>query len=33
MRSMLIGGAGADAEYIARHIVRHRPARQLEPAA
>jgi putative flavoprotein involved in K+ transport len=29
MRSMLIGGAGADADYIAKHIVAHRPVRQL----
>jgi putative flavoprotein involved in K+ transport len=26
MRSMLIGGAGADAEYVVKHLVRHRPA-------
>jgi putative flavoprotein involved in K+ transport len=26
MRSMLIGGAGADAAYVVNHIVRHRPA-------
>jgi putative flavoprotein involved in K+ transport len=33
MRSMLVGGAGADAEYVANHIVSHRPSRQLEPSA
>jgi putative flavoprotein involved in K+ transport len=33
MRSMLIGGAGADAEYVVSHIAEHRPARQLAAAA
>jgi putative flavoprotein involved in K+ transport len=33
MRSMLVGGAGADAEFVARHIVSHRRSRQLEHAA
>ena len=33
MRSMLIGGAGADAEHVARHILRHRPVPQLADAA
>ncbi len=28
MRSMLVGGAGADAEYVAKHIAARRPARQ-----
>jgi putative flavoprotein involved in K+ transport len=32
MRSMLIGGAGADAEHVATHLVRNRPARQLAAA-
>jgi putative flavoprotein involved in K+ transport len=33
MRSMLVGGTGADAEYVAKHLVSHRPSRQLEPSA
>ena len=33
MRSMLVGGAGADAEYVAKHIAAHRPARQAVGAA
>ena len=28
MRSMLVGGAGADAAYVVKHLTRHRPARQ-----
>jgi putative flavoprotein involved in K+ transport len=33
MRSMLIGGTGADAEYVAQHIASRRPARQLAATA
>jgi putative flavoprotein involved in K+ transport len=33
MRSMLIGGAGADAEYVAEHIASRRPVRQLAVVA
>ena len=28
MRSMLVGGAGADAAYVVKHLTRHRQARQ-----
>lgn len=35
MRSMLIGGAGADAAYVVKHVLRHRPVRptSMEPMA
>lgn len=32
-RSMLIGGAGADAEYVVRHLLRHRPLHRTAPAS
>jgi putative flavoprotein involved in K+ transport len=28
MRSMLVGGAGADAAYVVKHLTRHRPAQR-----